>query len=1333
MTAAHDGTNYYTSNGGGGGSPYTIYSGSGVFISSTSPSPGIDFRSIFTDGSGNLFARGYASTIVYQQTSFGTFTPHVTLVGGSLDSQAAVVLNGAGTGYIANNFGLVSQWNLSGTFTGSFSLSGFGGSEAGYPSGRNVAATGSHLFTYDATTQTVSAWDYFGTRVDTAILTGAGTGFNSGFSFSYANGLFFVVDSAGGTWRGYAGLGGCPVGAGNDTCLIDSTTNQATAIDADGGTDTLQVGGATNFNFNVAGIGTTFTNFETFQKVGASDVTLTGTATTGVDWDVQAGTLTASGGSSIGDTNRVIVGSGAFFSVANSETIGRLDVNGTVNLNGNNLDATDGLNGGSGVVNLGGGTLTVTGSYVESYAGAINGTGQLVNHGGELNLYLNQPLNADVTNDGRINFWGGQINGEVHNNAGAIYFIGATVSGDIDGAGTILNYGGMTYLSGNNTNTGLTQVFDGTLVLQGGQAIGDASSVLMQTSGGNPILALDSSETIGSLQGFVGLVTLGGNTLTTGGAGSTTFAGTISGAGNLTKVGASTFTVNGAQLYTGLTSINAGEINLNGSLAGAVNIASGATFSGDATIAGTVTNLGAVDPGNSPGTQHYLGDYAGGGVFNMEVLTNLGGAPVNGTTHDFVDIDGNVTGTTIINLFPSGLPTVTSGFGFELVRVGGSVASNAFQLAGGSLTYSGFYYLLNYVADFSGTDDGFFLYTAPLCTVDNANNSCLIDATTPQSLPINALLGSDTLQLGGAVGFNFNVAGIGTTYTNFETFQKIGASNANLTGVAGVAANWDIQAGTLTASTGNNIFNTSTVNVGGAGTFAVSASETIGKLTGTGITTLASGQTLTTGDASNHSYAGTTSGLGGLTKTGTGKFSTLSLGHTGVTTVAAGELNTNGTIGGSVQINAGATLSGNNTISGNLTNLGTLKSGNSPGTTTVVGNYIGGGVMSVEVQFSNAGAPVNGTTHDLLTIGGTATGPATLLNIIPFAPSGAAVATTGNGIELVRVGTGTPGAGQFALAAPVFLGSYQYVLNYVSTVGPDSYFLKSQTGEGMYGEAAMFSAGQAMTGACFRGTDELVGDGTRDTKGRGWAKVSTGNRSTGPDTGIDSEQDFSCGSGGVDVRVAGSMRAGISGGYGNTDVDVQTLAGVGKLDGDGGMIQGFLGYAHEHMFANLSLGYGNINWNFDGPLTAPVTATTGGAIGSLQAGALWPMGDWRLGAMAELGYDDMTCGDQCLLAGTVEDINNWSVKGTLRVDGTMDGGKLMPFLAVSLSEGGSNTVTNGTATITTDTASSLLSAKAGITMMVGSNTAVFLNGGITEGLSNEVSGADGTAGVKLYW
>src|SRR5689334_24847318 len=52
--------------------------------------PGLDFRSVFTDPAGNLFARTYASSIIYRQISPGVFTNYLTLASGLLDVNSSV-------------------------------------------------------------------------------------------------------------------------------------------------------------------------------------------------------------------------------------------------------------------------------------------------------------------------------------------------------------------------------------------------------------------------------------------------------------------------------------------------------------------------------------------------------------------------------------------------------------------------------------------------------------------------------------------------------------------------------------------------------------------------------------------------------------------------------------------------------------------------------------------------------------------------------------------------------------------------------------------------------------------------------------------------------------------------------------------------------------------------------------------------------------------------------------------------------------------------------------------------------------------------------------------
>lgn len=202
MTLAYDGTNYWSSSGGGNfGVREARYNSSGGLTGTFSP--GLDFRSIFTDASGNVFARQYSDNRIFSQTSPGTFAlSGVTLTGGFLDAQSSVVRNGAGE-YVAFSGGTLSRWSSSGTSLGSVTFSGYGSvsGENTYPQNRGVIAVGAYYLTYN--NGILYAWNSSGVRVDQTILTGAGNTFDSDFSLSYANGRVFIVDAAGGNWRGF--------------------------------------------------------------------------------------------------------------------------------------------------------------------------------------------------------------------------------------------------------------------------------------------------------------------------------------------------------------------------------------------------------------------------------------------------------------------------------------------------------------------------------------------------------------------------------------------------------------------------------------------------------------------------------------------------------------------------------------------------------------------------------------------------------------------------------------------------------------------------------------------------------------------------------------------------------------------------------------------------------------------------------------------------------------------------------------------------------------------------------------------------------------------------
>jgi autotransporter-associated beta strand protein len=120
-------------------------------------------------------------------------------------------------------------------------------------------------------------------------------------------------------------------------------------------------------------------------------------------------------------------------------------------------------------------------------------------------------------------------------------------------------------------------------------------------------------------------------------------SGALTGSAALVKQGSGKLEIGGSGDFSGITTVEAGLLTVNGSIAASeVNVASGGTLGGSGTVGGTTIETGGtLAPGNSPGTLSVNGDltWAPGGNYNWQIV-NAGGT--EGSGWDLVDISGDL-------------------------------------------------------------------------------------------------------------------------------------------------------------------------------------------------------------------------------------------------------------------------------------------------------------------------------------------------------------------------------------------------------------------------------------------------------------------------------------------------------------------------------------------------------------------------------------------------------------------------------------------------------------------------------------------------------------------
>ena len=315
---------------------------------------------------------------------------------------------------------------------------------------------------------------------------------------------------------------------------------------------------------------------------------------------------------------------------------------------------------------LGDGTLNVTGgrvsnggsSFIGQYAGGI-GTATVSSGTWDSNLVVGE------RGTGSLNVTGGSVTSEYSILGAAAGSVGtATVSGGTWANSDDLQVGG--------DGTG-TLNLNGGLVTVGGTLSTGTFGTINLNSGGTLQIG------VGGTTGLLGVSTLTNNgTLVFNRSDASTYSGIISGTGAFTKQGGGTLTLDGANSYSGVTTISGGVLALSGTGSigtGDLNLGSGGVFDLTALASGTyslpssaslagvgtlsgngksLAVLGSFLPGNSPGTvtlgSGFTLDLSSSGTSVFEITSPA----FTAGTFDLVNGDGSVIFGGILNLAFSG-------------------------------------------------------------------------------------------------------------------------------------------------------------------------------------------------------------------------------------------------------------------------------------------------------------------------------------------------------------------------------------------------------------------------------------------------------------------------------------------------------------------------------------------------------------------------------------------------------------------------------------------------------------------------------------------------------
>jgi autotransporter-associated beta strand protein len=382
---------------------------------------------------------------------------------------------------------------------------------------------------------------------------------------------------------------------------------------------------------------------------------------------------------------------------------------------------------------------------------------------------------------------------------------------------------GTLVLSGANSYAGATSVASGTLQMNAGGSLPSATALTVASAAAGGIFNMNSvSQTIASLASSTGIngtgtttpsVKLGSGTLTLTGAGvSTAFAGVISGTGGSLNLGStftsSTLTLSKANTYTGGTTINAGTLDVTGSIAGNVTDNGGVLELGKTTsLASTATltlnsgSAGSVNL-NYSGTQNITALYFGA----TQAPAGTYGASGTSATYQLAAF----TGSGVLNVSTGGAAIASSTA--VTLAAGSSNPSEYGVTESFTATVTGILPTGTVQFNVNGNTQGSpvtltsYNATSSTATLAITSPPLIPVATSPYQIPVTAIYSSDAN----------NLASTSPAYGQVVTNSWTAITNTVTTnGSGGIIVCWDSTPGIVYNVLTNGILNTNSAATNG--------------------------------------------------------------------------------------------------------------------------------------------------------------------------------------------------------------------------------------------------------------------------------------------------------------------------------------------------------------------------------------------------------------------------------------------------------------------------------------------------------------------------------------